>query len=118
MANPASRALAIRLRAWTKDHDPHVRAAVELLITQDVWLNRGEFTAACVGSGRGESWIDWDKAAAFAAAGPGSMTEVAVLRLAVAIGSDQFRLSRIDRHAAAIVEAVATALGMEVTVRA
>ena len=49
MTGPGRQAALIAgLRAWTRDHDPHVRAAVELLIEHDVWLRRPDFTRACI----------------------------------------------------------------------
>ena len=57
--NGSGDALTAALRAWTRDHDPHVRAAVGLLIEHDVWLRRADFTRACVRSRGGEAWIDW-----------------------------------------------------------
>ena len=104
------------LRAWTKDHDPHVRGAVELLIWHGYWLRRADFRKAAVGGSAVEAWIMWDRAAAFAATGAStaSSSERAVLDLATAIGSDRYRLSRMGgAHAEAIVRAVAAALGQE-----
>ena len=40
-------ALVVRLRRWTHNHDPHVRAAVELLIEHETWIRRGDFQRAC-----------------------------------------------------------------------
>ena len=111
--------LVTRLRKWTKRHDPHVRAAVELLIEHKVWIRRAGFRQACVHDDRdGTSWIDWEATSKFAGSGPGSETEVAILRLAVDIGSDRYRFSRMGpANSWAIVSAIAAALGEEVTVR-
>lgn len=99
---------------WTANHDPHVRAAVELLIWHDYWLRRADFAKACVRTYGGESFIMWHQAREFAAgASRCSTSELNVLRLAVAIGSDEYGLSRMgDAHAAAIVRAFAAALGV------
>ena len=53
-------ALVAGLRVWTRGHDAHVRAAVELLIGHVVWLRRTEFRSACVhlDRGAGDAWID------------------------------------------------------------
>ena len=101
------------LRRWTKDHDPHVRAAVELLIWDGYWLRRKDFRSAAIGTGTTERWVRWDEAARFRT-GPGataSSSELAILDVAVAIGNDRFKLSRMnDEQAGAIVKAFAAAL--------
>jgi hypothetical protein len=97
------------LRRWTKDHDPHVRAAVELIIWHGYWLRREDFTGECVHRSATFAVIDWDKAGGH----PwyASSSEVAILGLAVAVGSDRYRLSRMnDEQAGAIVRAFAGAL--------
>ena len=40
------------LRRWTASHDPHVRAAVELLIEHETWIRRADFQRACIERGR------------------------------------------------------------------
>ena len=83
-------AIIAGLRAWTRGHDPHVRAAVELLIEHDVWLRRADFTRACVRSCNGQAWIDWQAARVFADAGAvASTSEMAILDLAVALGENR-----------------------------
>ena len=108
-------ALAARLRAWTRSHDPHVRAAVELLIDHDCWLRRGDFIRACVRSGGGDTWIDWRAARAFADAGTAASTsEMAILDLAVALGENRYRLSIMGTaNARMIAAAVARATGVQ-----
>jgi hypothetical protein len=101
------------LRKWARLRDGHVRGAVELLIGHGYWLGREDFTSECIYrvSGGG-AVLDWGKAQAH----PwyASSSEVAVLDLAVALGSDRYRLSRAsDGEAEAIIRAFATALGME-----
>jgi hypothetical protein len=105
-------ALAAALRAWTQHHDPHVRAAVSLLIDHDFWLRRPDFTRTCVHRG-GEAWIDWQAARAFVEEGPGASTsELAILDLAVALGENRFRLSVMGAaNSRAIAAAVARAVG-------
>lgn len=112
--------LVTSLRRWTKNHDPHVRAAAELLIWDRYWLERLDFRAAAMGQNEaGQAWIAWDDAARFRA-GPGataSSSQLAILDIAVAIGGDAFRLSRMDDgQARAIVAAVAGALAVEVII--
>ena len=119
MTGPAGpgrqRALAARLRAWTRSHDPHVRAAVDLLIDHDVWLRRADFTDACVRSGGGEAWIDWRAARAFAGAGTAASTsEMAILDLTVALGENRYRLSIMGAaNSRLIAAAVARAAGVQ-----
>ena len=64
-------ALVVRLRRWTHNHDPHVRAAVELLIEHETWIRRGDFQRACVERNAREAWINWRKAREFADAALG-----------------------------------------------
>ena len=116
MANPASRALPIRLRQWATGQDGHVRAAVELLIKHGFWLDHPGFIADCVSTDGGESRVHWASAAAMLGVGAtgASSSQRAVLDLAVALGSDRYRLSLAsDAEAEAAVRAVATATGME-----
>jgi len=106
--------LAAGLRAWAYG-DWIATAATELLISHETWLRRGSFLAACTDTGEGMTRIRWDDARAFADGGPRcSTTELAVLRLAVAIGSDEYRLAAMGRaNAGSIIRAFATALRME-----
>lgn len=105
--------LVTGLRAWTKDHDLHVRAAVELLIWHEMWLRRRDFATAAVEKSARDTVVDWRKAREFADSGPGAATsELAILDLAVAIGENRYKLSIMgDAHAKAIVRAFAQALG-------
>jgi hypothetical protein len=80
------------LRRWTHSHDPHVRAAVELLIEHETWIRRGDFQRACVERDGREAWINWRQAREFVDSGSVAYTsEMAVLDLAVAIGESQPR---------------------------
>lgn len=115
-ATPSAAGAVAGLRRWIRHHDLHVQAAVTLLLTHDVWLRRSEFRGACVGRGSdGVHWIDWRAARAAFDTGTfakASSTELAVLDLAIALGSDTYRLSRMGgANARAIVQAVAHALG-------
>lgn len=106
-------ALIAALRAWTRHHDSHVRAAVELLIWHEYWLRRADFTRACIARSGREASVDWRAARAFTDAGPGASTsEMAVLDLAVALGENRYRLSIMGAaHSRMIAAAVARAVG-------
>lgn len=108
-------ALAAPLRAWTREHDLHVRAAVELLIGHDAWLRRADFIRACVNREGREAWIDWAAARRYVESGPGgSASELAVLDLAVALGENRYRLSIMGQaNARLIAAAVARAVGAD-----
>jgi hypothetical protein len=104
------------LRRWTANHDPHVRAAVELLVWHEHWIRRQDFQRACIRDDTaidGSMWIRWRQAREFFDSGPrGSSSELAILDLAVALGENRYRLSIMgDAHSRAIVRAVAHALG-------
>jgi len=104
------------LREWIKDHDPHVRAAVELLIWHDFWLRRRDFIDACIRPAIDvPAWIDWDAAREFSDSRPGaSSSQVAILDLAVALGENRYRLSIMgSAHSQAVAEAVSRAVGIE-----
>jgi hypothetical protein len=106
--------LVAALRAWTKDHDANVRAAVELLIWHGYWLRRADFTSACVHRAGREFWIGWREAREFVDAGPrASTSELAILDLAVALGEDRFRLGIMGHaHRRSIASAVMAACGL------
>jgi hypothetical protein len=104
------------LRRWTREHDAHVRAAVDLIIWHGGWLRRRDFTEAAVRYYPRDRMhvIDWDKARAFADAGArASTSEMAILDLAVALGENRYRLSIMGAaHSKAIADAVAAAAGV------
>ena len=115
MTGPARQAALITgLRAWTRDHDPHVRAAVELLIDHDVWLRRADFTRACIFRSGREAYVNWVAARAFVDDGAvASTSEMAILDLAVALGGNRYRLSIMGAaHSRWIATAVARAVGV------
>jgi hypothetical protein len=113
----AARSVAAGLRLWAAGHGPHVQAAVELLISHEVWLRRVEFQAVCLHrDSDGAYWIDWTAARAgfdggmFARA---STSERAVLDLAIALGQDRFRLGVMSTGKARLIAAaVAAAAGI------
>lgn len=114
MNETALAALVTGLRRWTKDHDPHVIAAVELLICHEFWLRRQDFRLAAVERYRSEVTIDWRKAREFADAGArASTSEMAILDLAVALGEDRYRLNIMGHaHSRSIANAVMIACGL------
>lgn len=105
--------LTAGLRKWTEHHDPHVKAAVDLLIWHDFWLRRQDFRKAAVNVGRRDVTIDWDAAREFCDSKPGASTsELAILDLAVALGENRYRLSIMGTaHSRAIADAVRQAVG-------
>lgn len=106
-------ALVRLLRRWTHNHDPHVRAAVELLIEHETWIRRADFQRACIEPDGREAWISWHKAREFVDAGSvASTSEMAVLDLAVALGENRYKFSIIGpANSRMIAQAVARALG-------
>jgi hypothetical protein len=107
--------LVTGLRLWTEGCDPHVRAAVELLIEHDRWLDRADFVAAAVLGDEvdGIPWIRWDDAeqALPTLARAASSTEVAILRLACDLAQDRYRLSQMGAaNSAAVVRAITAAV--------
>jgi hypothetical protein len=107
-------ALITGLRAWTRSHDPHVRAAAELLIEHDSWLRRADFTRACIFRSGREAYVNWVAARAFADAGTvASTSEMAILDLAVALGENRYRLPVMGAaNARSIATAVSRATGV------
>ena len=103
------------LSRWIAHHDPHVSAAVELLIEHETWIRRGDFRRACVERDSREAWINWRKAREFADSGPrASTSEMAVLDLAVALGENRYKFSIMGpANSRMIAQAVARALGEE-----
>jgi hypothetical protein len=101
------------LRRWTHNHDPHIRAAVELLIEHETWIRRADFQRACIERDSREAWIHWRKAREFVDSGSvASTTEMAVLDLAVAIGENRYKFSIMGpANSRMSAQAVARALG-------
>jgi hypothetical protein len=82
------------LRRWTHNHDPHVRAAVELLIEHETWIRRADFPRAAIEGNAREAGINWRKAREFVDSGSAASTsEMAVLDLAVALGENRYWFS-------------------------
>lgn len=109
--------LAEGLRGWVRGGTPHTVAAVELLIWHEYWLRRSDFRDAAV-TQRGPGLIariGWDEAEKFAQFAPrASSSERAILDIAVALGSDQFRLAGFGHaHKRRVAEAFAAALGQQ-----
>jgi hypothetical protein len=85
-----------QLRATARTHDLHVRAAVELLITQETYLRRTSFTTECLVATADGVYVRWSKARSLFDAGaflPSGGTELALLDLAIAIGENRYRFS-------------------------
>ena len=111
------------LHAWIDGHDAHVQAAVWLLLAHEVWPRRAEFLRACVNrSPDGVWWIDFRAARTAFDNGvfvtgvfvTGSSTELAVLDLAIALGTDRFGFRAMSPgNARAVATAVAHAVGAD-----
>ncbi len=111
-------AVVVGLHAWIDGHDAHVQAAVWLLLAHEVWPRRAEFLQACVShSPDGGWWIDFRAArTAFdnGAFDTASSTELAVLDLAITLGTDRFRFRAMGpSNARAVATAVAHAVGAD-----
>lgn len=102
------------LRRWTETHDAHVRAAVELLIEHGSWVRRADFLRAAVDDRAGVLIIGWRAAAEFLGAGVwviASSTDLAILQLAIDLGSNRYRLTNMGAaNAASIIRAITTAV--------
>jgi hypothetical protein len=108
---------------WTRGHERHVWAAVELLIAHRGWLDRPDFQASCLRrAAAGEYaldwwWIDWRAARTALDAdrfAPASAAELAVLDLAIALGEDRYRLRAMSPlHRRLIADGVTRAAGVE-----
>jgi len=106
------------LHAWIDGHDPHVQAAVWLLLAHEVWPRRADFLRACVHrSPDGEWWIDFRAARTAFDNGvfdTASSTELAVLDLSIELGTDRFRFRAMGPgNARAVATAVAHAVGAD-----
>jgi hypothetical protein len=107
--------LVTGLRRGTATHDANVRAAVELLIWHEYWLRRSDFRRAYIRHVSGTSYIKWREAQDLAENPPAraSSSQLTVLRVAVAIGNDDFRLSGLGHaHRRAVAQAFAEACGV------
>ena len=112
-------AVVAGLRVWTRGHERHVCAAVELLIGHRVWLDRPDFRTACVRRAIAEygldwRWIDWRAARTALDAdrfAPASAADLAVLDLVIALGEDRYRLRALSPlHSRLITDAVTRAV--------
>ena len=106
-----------RMRAWSAGMDPHVHAAVELLIAHQTWLARRDFLAAAVRVRQpAVAWINWRDAREAFDAGrfdQSSTTERAVLDIAIALGENRYRLNAMGAgNASHIATAVALSVGL------
>lgn len=108
--------IAAALRKWAASQDNSDKAAVELLCWHEHWILRADFRAACVRKVSGYTVIRWREAREFAESQPRcSTSEEAVLRIAVAIALDDFRLAHFgSQHRRAVVRAFAASVGLEV----
>jgi hypothetical protein len=110
----ADEKLAGSLRKWAAADNSRT-AAVDLLVWHDYWIRRADFIKACTRKVGGVTVIRWEDARTFAEARPGcSTSELNVLRLAIAIGADDFGVSGFGRvHRRRAAEAFAAACGWQ-----
>lgn len=108
--------LVDQLLTWSDGQDPHVQAAVELLIEHGRWIADRGFRDACITVDDGIAWIDWDGArTAYDAGrfGAASGSEKAVLDFAISLGEDRYRFDRLDSNNTRLaLTAAARALGV------
>jgi len=99
--------LAAKLGQWASTHDLHVKAAVRMLIEQDVFLRREAFVEAAVKTASdGGAYIvfrDARKAFDDGAFDVASSTELALLDLIIAVGENRYRLSYMGPATAQLV---------------
>lgn len=106
-------ALVEDLKKWAETSDPHVRAAVKLLIEHEDWIRNPRFVSAAVHFATDGAYIVWRKAReAFddGAFNVHSTSQLAVLDLAIILGENRFKLNLMGEYharvmAAAFVEA-------------
>jgi hypothetical protein len=107
--------LTAALRRWAGSENRRI-AAVELLAWHDYWLRRPDFRNACVREipHSGTAVISWENVRQYADSQPGcSTSQMTVLRLAIAIGTDDLGLSGFGAaHRSAAARAFATAMGL------
>lgn len=105
--------LPARLIGGVADQDDHRQAAIRLLVWHGFWLRRSDFVKACVVQRGGTAHIRWEGARAFAFGNPhASSSELAVLDIAVSLGTDRYKLRGFGHaHLRAVAEAFATACG-------
>jgi hypothetical protein len=107
--------LVAGLRRGTSTHDANVRAAVDLLIWHEAWLRRPDFQRACIRHVSGTPYIKWREAQSLTENPPvgASSSQLTVLRVAVALGLDDFGLSGLGHaHRRAVAQAFAEAVGL------
>lgn len=105
--------LTAGLRRLAEQQDAHQRAALELILWHDFWLRRPDFLEACVRTYGATPAILWSRAREFAESNLAcSSSQLTILRVAVAIGANDFGFSGLGHiHSYKVAEAFATALG-------
>jgi hypothetical protein len=116
-AELAPSVLADALRELLAGGDPIRWAAVNLLIRHDYWLHDPDFRA-CVrvipGTDPLRAFLVSEDMRRVAEETSASTTQVAILRYAAALYSDEYRFSRLDNtNVRLVMEATATALGWD-----
>jgi hypothetical protein len=103
------------LRKWNDTQDAAYRAAGNIVLFDRHWSTSADFREKCTGVYEDLVYIDWE-ATDNAIQGNelrGSSGELALLRWAVAVARDPFRLSSLDRvNRGIVLESLAQALGL------
>lgn len=106
--------LVTGLRAWAKNYDNRVRAAVELLIEHDHWLWDEGFTDRCIFADGALPGINFAEAKRYHDEGlPCSTSQAAILLVIADIGSGRWQIDTMDgRNRQRITDAVSRAAGL------
>lgn len=105
------------LNAWAETSEPHVAAAVRLLISHEHWVRDETVVGLCMTTDvDGLVWVHWADLRRRFDAGEfarGSTTERAVLDFAISLGENRYRTTAIGPHVGArMFEAFGNALGV------
>lgn len=106
--------LVTGLRAWVKNHDNRVRAAVELLIEHDHWLWDEGFTERCIFDSNGTPYVNFAEVRRYHDDKPGcSESQAAILLVIADIGSGRWQVDTMDgRNRRRVADAVLRAAGL------
>lgn len=104
------------LHESAETHDMHVRAATELLLNDGFWLKNEAFVNAAVKITEDGAYIRWRDAKDARVRGEftACTTQLGLLDLALTLGGNDFKFSRMDTPQSVLcLAAVAAALGLD-----